>query len=93
MTRTLPVGGEPANVVEAYTRAAAWWRATPIPKLVLYASPGRLTREPHVRWTVANARNIETAFVGEGAHLLQEEQPEAVGRAIADWHRRLGGAG
>ena len=33
-------------------------------------------------------KNIETAFVGVGLHFVQEDQPAAVGRAIADWYRR-----
>jgi haloalkane dehalogenase len=32
--------------------------------------------------------NLETAFVGEGLHFIQEDQPDAIGRAVADWLRR-----
>jgi haloalkane dehalogenase len=32
--------------------------------------------------------DLETAFVGEGLHFIQEDQPDAIGRAVADWLRR-----
>lgn len=89
LTRSLPVGGEPAATSEAMGRTEAWWRETETPKLAMYAEPSRLTPEPLVRWATANPRNVEAAFVGRGIHYLQEDEPEAIGRAVAEWLRRL----
>lgn len=89
LLRSAPVGGEPAATAAAMGRVEAWWRATALPKLVLYADPSRLTPEPLVRWALANLRNVETAYVGRGIHFLQEDEPEAIGRAVAEWLRRL----
>lgn len=85
MSRSLPIAGEPAQVVADYAAAVDWWTATDIPKLVLYAEPGRLYPEPLVRWNEENAINVTTASVGAGLHALQEEAPEAVAAALADW--------
>jgi haloalkane dehalogenase len=39
---------------------------------------------------VERAKNIQTAFVGAGRHFIQEDQPEMIGRTVADWRRRIG---
>jgi haloalkane dehalogenase len=39
-------------------------------------------------WMANNSRNIETHFIGYGRHFIQEDNPEAIGRGIVDWHRR-----
>lgn len=39
-------------------------------------------------WLAKNYRNIETQFIGYGRHFIQEDNPEAIGRGIVDWHRR-----
>ena len=31
---------------------------------------------------------VETAFIAQGLHFIQEDQPDAIGRAISDWMRR-----
>jgi hypothetical protein len=40
---------------------------------------------------VDTVQNIQTAFVGEGRHFIQEDQPEMIGRTLSDWRRRIGG--
>jgi haloalkane dehalogenase len=34
-------------------------------------------------------KSVETAWVGHGIHFLQEDNPEAIGRAVAEWLRRV----
>ena len=41
-----------------------------------------------MRWRVEHMKNIETAYVGVVLHFVQEDQPVAAGRAIADWYGR-----
>lgn len=85
-----PIGGEPADVTAAFERVGAWWRASRLPKLFLYASPGRIfTPARHLPWMRENLQNLETAFVGHGIHFLQEDEPEAIGRAVDEWLRHL----
>lgn len=86
----LPIGGEPEYTDALIRRIGDWLRTTPLPKLHVYASPGAANPPELVRWLADHLANLETAFVGAGLHFIQEDQPEAVGRAIEDWLRRLG---
>jgi haloalkane dehalogenase len=65
-----------------------WMLQTEIPILDVYGYPGEVTEEYDVRWRVERMQNLETAFVGVVLHFVQEDQPVATGRAIADWYRR-----
>jgi haloalkane dehalogenase len=80
-TRDLPIGGEPADVVAAVASYADWLSRSRIPKLFIDAEPSGFLigaqREFCRGW--ANQERV----VVEGAHFLQEEAPEAVGRAAA----------
>lgn len=80
-TRDLPIAGEPADVVAIVESYAAWLSKSEIPKLFIDAEPSGFLigaqREFCRAWP-----NQERVVV-EGAHFLQEEAPEAVGRAAA----------
>lgn len=89
LSRSLPIGGEPIDVVNAYAAAVDWWTSTDLPKLVLYAEPGRLYPEDLARWNAQNAQNVTLTNVGPGLHALQEENPEAVAKGLGDWLARL----
>jgi len=85
-----PIEGKPKAVTKMFLKVERWWRKTDIPKLFVYASPGRILRpDPHVNWMVINLKNIKTAFVGYGIHFLQEDEPEAIGRVVNEWLRDL----
>ncbi len=88
--RELPAAGEPARNVEVVTRIGGWMRATDIPMLFLWARPGALNNEAFAEAMVETVENIQTTFVGAGRHYIQEDQPEMIGRSIADWRRRIG---
>jgi haloalkane dehalogenase len=85
----VPIGGEPAEVVEVVANYNRWLMETETPLLFLYASPGALNPPEIADWWVTRARNMETVFIGAGLHYVQEDQPYAIGRAIADWYRRI----
>ena len=68
----------------------AFLETTEIPWLFLYATPGALNPPEAADYWAERAKNIETVYIGAGLHYVQEDQPFAIGRAIADWHRRLG---
>jgi haloalkane dehalogenase len=81
----IPIGGEPADVhavMEAYN---AWLKRTPLRKLLLYADPGVLIPAPVVEWAQQNLPELTARPIGAGIHYVQEDQPDAIGRAIADW--------
>jgi len=80
-TRDLPIAGEPADVVAIVEDYARWLATSPIPKLFIDADPAGFLigaqREFCRTWP-----NQETVQV-KGAHFLQEETPDEVGRALA----------
>ena len=86
--REVPIEGEPARNVQLVQRYSAWMTSTEMPMIHLWAKPGALNPEPVAQWLVHNVKNLESVFVGQGIHFIQEDQPEIIGRAIADWKRR-----
>jgi len=82
-----PVGGKPARMVPVIETIGEWLKESKAPKLLQYDLPGEASLED-IAWMVDNYRNMESQFVGYGAHWIQEENPEAIGRGIVDWHRR-----
>lgn len=84
----LPIGGEPARNVQAVLEVATWLKTSDVPKLLLYARPGAIIPPEAAAWMAANYRNLETVFVGYGAHYIQEDNPEVIGRNIAAWYQR-----
>jgi haloalkane dehalogenase len=81
----IPLGGEPADVVEAVNAYNEWLQRTELPKLLFYASPGAIVVGPVLDWARANLKNLETVDLGEGIHYLQEDYPHAIGRELARW--------
>jgi haloalkane dehalogenase len=83
--RELPIGGEPAVATAAVAGNNAWLLESKIPKLLLYAEPGAIISPQAAEWLGENVPNLETHFIGEGVHFLQEDQPEAIGAKLAEW--------
>ena len=86
--RQVPIAGEPAETVSVLNNIAAFMGETEMPVLLAYASPGVAIPPAAVPWYIKRIDNLETAFVGAGKHFIQEDQPEAISRAVADWMRR-----
>ena len=85
----LPIDGEPADAAAAVQAYSEWLGKSDLPKLLLYAQPGALMREPLVEWCRNSMRNLKSVEIGPGAHFVQEDQPHAIGEAIAEWYRGL----
>jgi haloalkane dehalogenase len=87
--RQIPLDGEPADVVAAVEDYARWLAASPIPKLFINAEPGSILvgrqREVCRRWP------NQTEITVKGLHFLQEDSPDDIGRAVADFVRRVRG--
>ncbi|HUF54787.1 MAG TPA: haloalkane dehalogenase [Dehalococcoidia bacterium] len=86
--REIPIEGEPVEVHEAATLFAEWLTQTPVPKLLLTATPGAIMRVTS-QWCIDNLSNLTAVDIGPGVHFLQEDQPHAIGRAIAGWMQEL----
>lgn len=85
MTMSLPIAGEPEAVVDAYTAAADWLGATDMPKLILYATPGRLYPKEQADWAAANLSNVTLASVGAASHFVQDDSPQIVASELDAW--------
>ena len=85
----VPVGGKPATTAKYIAEYNAWLEKTDKPWLFLYATPGIMSSPEVADYWTARARNIETVYIGNGLHFVQEDHPFAIGRAISDWYRRL----
>lgn len=86
--RQVPIGGEPASNVVLMEDIRTFMGDTTMPVLLVYVEPGVLIPPEAVPYYVGLIDNLETAFVGRGLHFIQEDQPVAIGRAVADWLRR-----
>ncbi|MEU6238493.1 haloalkane dehalogenase [Kitasatospora sp. NPDC047058] len=86
--RMMPVDGEPADVVARITAYDAWLATTPdVPKLLLTfdSSPTLLIDDRMIAWSRENIAALTVEHVGPAGHHAPEDQPEAIGTAIAAW--------
>ena len=88
--REFPLDGEPADVVEVVRGYGRWMAETPdVPKLLLAVENGVGLGSPEViAWAAGNFASAEVESVGPAGHHAPEDQPEAIGTAIARWLRR-----
>lgn len=86
--REVPIEGQPASTVKALSEIESFMVKTKMPVLLAYADPGVLIPPKAVGWYVERIANLESVYVGQGLHFIQEDQPDAIGRALADWMRR-----
>jgi len=85
--REIPLDGEPADVVEIVQGYADWLSKSPLPKLFVNADPGAILigeqREFCRSWP--NQQEVTV----RGSHFIQEDSPDEIGQAIAEWRRKL----
>jgi haloalkane dehalogenase len=81
--RQIPIAGEPADVVEIVQDYADWMSACDVPKLFVNAEPGAILTGA-VREFCRSWPN-QTEVTVRGTHFIQEDSPDEIGRAIADW--------
>ena len=84
--RQIPIDGAPADVVAVVEDYSRWLAGSDIPKLFINADPGSILvgrqREVCRGW-----RN-QTEVTVKGLHFLQEDSPDEIGQAVADFVRR-----
>ncbi len=81
--RQIPLDGEPADVAAIAENYAAWLKAAQVPKLFINAEPGAILvgRQREFARSLPN----QTEVTVRGSHFIQEDSPEAIAAAIADW--------
>ena len=81
--REIPVDGQPADVVEIVRSYGDWLSTAAVPKLFVDAEPGAILR--------GAARDLcrrwpnQTEVRVKGVHFVQEDSPDEIGQAIAEW--------
>jgi haloalkane dehalogenase len=84
--RQLPIGGEPADVVDVFERYGAWLATSGVPKLYIRAEPG--THSEKMIEQVRAWPNQQEVMV-RGIHYPQEDAPDEIGAAMATWLQEL----
>ena len=85
--RQIPIAGEPADVVAIVTDYSSWLATSAVPKLFVNAEPGALIAGK-MRDLVRGWNNLSEVTV-KGVHFVQEDSPDEIGKAAADWLDRL----
>ena len=86
--RQIPLAGEPADVTQIVSDYAAWLAEdASVPKLFINADPGIILigkqREFCRSWP------NQTEVTVKGLHFIQEDSPDEIGQACADFVRKL----
>ena len=85
--RNLPIEGEPADVVAVVTDYGRWLAESDVPKLFINGHPGAIIRG-RVRDFVRTWPN-QTEVTVPGAHFIQEDSPDEIGKAVAAFVRAV----
>ena len=88
--REIPIEGDPADTTAIVGAYADWLATSDVPKLFLKAEPGALLGGGANLDTVRKwSAQIEVTV--KGVHFIQEDSPDEIGHAIADWMKSLSG--
>jgi haloalkane dehalogenase len=87
--REIPIDGEPADVAAIATAYASWLETSGVPKLFVKAEPGAILASG-ANLDFARGLPAQAEVTVPGIHFLQEDSPDEIGRAIADWMGALG---
>jgi len=85
--REIPIDGEPADVTEIVGSYSEWLATAEVPKLLINAEPGALLQGATLETCRAWPNTTEVTVAGN--HFLQEDSPDEIGTALADWYRGL----
>lgn len=87
MPRQIPIDGEPVETDEMIETYAHWMSENRIPKLFVNAEPGAAIAGAMERFCRGWPEQTEVSV--KGLHFVQEDSPDEIGRAIAEWLPRL----
>ena len=85
--RSLPIDSEPPAVAEVVSRNATWLAQSDVPKLFINGEPGTLVRG-RLREIIRQWPN-QTEVTVRGRKLLQEDSPDEIGAATAEFAKRV----
>jgi len=85
--RQIPISGEPADVVAIAEEYASWLADTETPKLFVNAEPGAILTGAQREF--CRGWKNQTEITVAGSHFIQEDSPNEIGAALADWYGAL----
>jgi haloalkane dehalogenase len=85
--REIPIDGEPADVHQIVADYAAWLATSDVPKLFVNADPGSILTGAPREFCRTWVNQAEVTV--PGLHFIQEDSPDLIGEAIAQWYRGL----
>jgi len=87
--REIPIAGEPSDVHAVVKANSDWLLTTTFPKLMFHVDPGAIITMQQAETLQGALQNMESVFLGAGSHFLQEEYPDEIGSALANWLARI----
>jgi haloalkane dehalogenase len=85
--RQIPIEGEPADVVGIVNDYGQWLAGSDIPKLFINAEPGSILTG--AQRDFCRTWKNQTEVTVKGTHFIQEDSPDEIGQAIADFLKTL----
>ncbi|MGF6759630.1 haloalkane dehalogenase [Paraburkholderia sp. GAS334] len=85
LPRDWPFGGEPIDTAWVIAKYSEWLIESPIPKLLIHATPGLFVTPENAAWAASNFKNIDTLDLGPGVFMLMEDHPHEIGEGIVKW--------
>ena len=87
--RQIPIDGEPEDVTGIVADYSKWLAETDVPKLFINAEPGAILLGRARKY--CRGFSNQTEVIVPGIHFIQEDSPDEIGRAIADWRSTIDG--
>jgi len=89
-TRSIPIEGEPADVMAVVTRNAEWLATTSkTPKLLLTFDGNAMSNAPSVvDWAKRSVPDLSLKALGVAGHHAPEDAPREIANAIRGWLER-----
>jgi len=87
--RQIPIDGDPSDVHEAVKAYADWLATSRFPKLWFKVEPGAILTNAKLVAAVRSWPNL-TELTVKGIHFVQEDSPDEIGQAVANWMKTLG---
>ncbi|MDH3439422.1 MAG: haloalkane dehalogenase [Gammaproteobacteria bacterium] len=87
--RQIPIEGEPEDVCQVVEDYSKWLESSDVPKLFVNADPGSILVGRQREFCRGFANQTEVTV--PGLHFIQEDSPDEIGQAIADWRRTING--
>ncbi len=81
--REIPIDGHPADVEEIVAAYAQWMSTNDMPKLLITADPGAILQGAQLEFARTWPNQTEVGV--SGSHFIQEDSPDEIGAAIAEW--------